>query len=68
MGREAAGIGNKGNKRWWNRRSRRIKPHFLICAVVICILLAIIFPHGFIMLMIGALLALLGLYFLCNWR
>jgi hypothetical protein len=36
--------------------------------VAIGLLLAILFPWGFIMMMVGALLALLGLYFFCWWR
>jgi hypothetical protein len=59
-----------GNRRrwWWERRYRRVRPPFVLAAVAAGLLLAIVFPYGFIMLMIGALLALLGLYFFCWWR
>lgn len=59
-----------GNKRkwWWERRHRRVKPAFLLSALAIGIVLAVLFPYGFIMLLVGAFLALLGLYFFCFWR
>ncbi|MDR0326192.1 MAG: hypothetical protein LBI19_08885 [Oscillospiraceae bacterium] len=59
-----------GHKRkgWWEKRHRRVRPPFILAAVAIGLILAIVFPSGFIMLIIGALLALLGLYFFCWWR
>ena len=59
-----------GNRRrwWWERRYRRVRPPFILAAVAIGLLLAVLFPYGFIMLMLGALLALLGLYFFSWWR
>jgi hypothetical protein len=64
---EAVVMGNR--RRWWyERRYRRVRPSFILAAVAAGLLLALLFPWGFIMLMLGALLALLGLYFLCWWR
>jgi hypothetical protein len=59
-----------GRHHKWRRekRYRRIRPPVLIFAVASGLLLALLFPWGFIMLMLGALLALLGLYFFCWWR
>ncbi|MCL1807579.1 MAG: hypothetical protein FWG31_07750 [Oscillospiraceae bacterium] len=59
-----------GNRRrwWWEKRYRRVRPPFVMGAVFAGLLLALVFPWGFIMLMLGALLALLGLYFFTWWR
>jgi polyferredoxin len=62
-------MGHKRRRvRWWERRYRRVKPPFVLAAVFAVLLLALLFPWGFIMLILGAFLALLGLYFFCWWR